>query len=290
MRHRVVNTMLNKLDLPPCTLGEGPVWRKESQEFIFTDIVNGTLYAAAQDGTVRILLQCRYQLGAFLLDAAGDLLLLTEAGVCACPYGGGEENFRLIWQIPMLPGERFNDAICDPVGRVLAGTKTEQDRNGSLWQFAPGQPPRRLLGGLKISNGMGFSGQGRIFYHTDSPDRTISQYDYDVETGRLSHGRALVKTDGGCVPDGMTVDKDGFLWTACWGGGRVERYTPEGILAQRYPLPACQVSSLIFGGAELDTLLVTSAAIGASGGQDGGVWMLKPGVRGVEEYRAALAC
>ena len=223
MRHRVVNTMLNKLDLPPCTLGEGPVWRKESQEFIFTDIVNGTLYAAAQDGTVRILLQCRYQLGAFLLDAAGDLLLLTEAGVFACPYSGGEENFRLIWQIPMLPGERFNDAICDPVGRVLAGTKTEQDRNGSLWQFAPGQPPRRLLGGLKISNGMGFSGQGRIFYHTDSPDRTISQYDYDVETGRLSHGRALVKTDGGCVPDGMTVDKDGFLWTACWGGGRVER-------------------------------------------------------------------
>lgn len=280
--------MPKKLELPPCMLGEGPLWRKESREFVFTDIVNGTLYAAGEEGTARTLLRCRYQLGAFLFDTAGDLLLLTEAGVFACPYGGGEKDFRLIWQVPMVPGERFNDAICDPAGRILAGTKTEQDRDGSLWQFSPGRPPRRILSGLKISNGMGFSGQGRIFYHTDSPDRAIRRYDYDIGSGGLSGGRVLVEVEPGCVPDGMTVDAEGCLWTACWGGGRVERYSPGGARMEAYLLPASQVSSVAFGGGEMDTLLVTSAAVGTSGGQEGGVWMLKPGAKGVEEYRAVL--
>lgn len=278
--------MLKKLELPPCTLGEGPLWHRESQEFVFADIVNGTLYTAAEDGAVRTLLRCRYQLGAFVFDRAGDLLLFTEVGVFFCPYGGGEPDFRPVWQIPMAAGERFNDAICDPAGRILAGTKTEEDQDGSLWQFAAGQSPRRMLSGLKISNGMGFSEQGRVFYHTDSPDRAIRRYDYDVKTGELSGGRLLIKTAEDCVPDGMTVDASGFLWTACWGGGRVACYTPEGASVKTYLLPASQISSLTFGGAALDTLLVTSAAIGAAGGADGGIWMLKTGVKGVEEYRA----
>lgn len=280
--------MLKKLDLPPCALGEGPLWRRESGEFIFTDIVNGLLYAASEEGAVRVLLQCRYQIGAFLFDAAGDLILLTEAGVFSCPYGGSEPEFRLLWQIPMTPGERFNDAICDPAGRILAGTKTELNRDGSLWQFSARQPPRRLMDGLKISNGMGFSGHGQILYHTDSPERIIRRCRYDVKSGALSGAYPLVKTQEDCVPDGMTVDASGFLWTACWGGGRVERYTPEGVLAASYPIPARQVSSVTFGGAGLDTLLVTSASIDSSDSEDGGIWMMRPGVKGVEEYRAQL--
>lgn len=269
-------------------MGEGPLWRRESGEFVFADIVNGLLYAATENGAVRVLLRCRYQLGAFLFDAAGDLILLTEAGVFACPYGGGEPDFRLLWQIPMIPGERFNDAICDSAGRILAGTKTEQDRDGTLWQFSPDQPPRRMLSGLKISNGMGFSDQGRTFYHTDSPERMIRRYHYDVNSGTLSDAFPLVKAREDCVPDGMTVDAAGNLWTACWGGGRVDRYTPEGILAASYPIPAHQVSSVTIGGANLDTLLVTSAAIGSNESEDGGIWMMRPGVKGVEEYRAQL--
>lgn len=278
--------MLKKLDLPPCALGEGPLWRRESGEFVFTDIINGTLYAAGEDGTVRTLLRCRYQTGAFLFDSTGDLLVLTEAGVFSCPYGGGEADFRLVWQVPMVPGERFNDAICDPMGRVLAGTKTEQDRDGSLWLFEPGRPPRRLLSGLKISNGMGFSDGGAVFYHTDSGDRAIRRYDYDAETGALSNGRVWIETGADCVPDGMTIDGAGCLWTACWGGGRVERYAPDGTLLERHPLPAGQVSSVAFGGEKLDVMMVTSAAVGTPGGQEGGVWLMRPGGAGVEEYRA----
>ncbi len=285
----MVSAMLKKLDLAPCTLGEGPLWHEETGEFAFTDIVNGRLYACTPEGETHLLLQCRYQLGAFLFDEAGDLLLLTEAGVFACPYGAGEEAFRPVWQVPMAPGERFNDAICDPAGRVLAGTKTPQNENGSLWLFENGRPPRRLLADLRISNGMGFARNGTVFYHTDSGDRAVRRYVYSPREGALAGGRVLVRLDSadGAVPDGMTVDADGCLWTACWGGGHVARWAPDGRLLAEIPLPASQVSSVAFGGAGLGTLLVTSAAVGTAGGEEGGTWLLDVGAQGVPEYRAA---
>lgn len=280
---------MQKLDLPPCTLGEGPLWHRETGEFVFTDIVNGALFACTGDGAVRTLLRCRYQLGAFLFDARGDLLLLTEDGVFACPYGGEEKDFRLVWSVPMAAGERFNDAICDPAGRVLAGTKREDNTGGSLWRFAAGQRPVRLLEGLKISNGMGFADGGRVFYHTDSGDRTIYRYRYNPADGSVADGRALVTltTADGAVPDGMTVDADGNLWAACWGGARVMRFSPDGAALDEIPMPAAQISSVAFGGEAMRQLLVTSASIGAKGPQEGGVWLLEAGAQGVEEYRAA---
>ena len=280
---------LRKLRLPPCTLGEGPLWHRETGEFVFTDIVKGTLFACTECGAVRELLRCRYQLGAFLFDARGDLLLLTEEGVFACPYGGGEPDFRRVWEMPMAEDERFNDAICDPEGRVIAGTKTERNTGGSLWLLEPGQKPRRLLENLKISNGMGFADGGNVFYHTDSGDRTIFKYSYDAATGSISNRRAVVtlSTPDGAVPDGMTVDAQGALWTACWGGGCVRRFGPDGAQRAEFSLPASQISSVAFGGAQLDRLLVTSASIGTDGGEEGGIWLLEPGARGVEEFRAA---
>ncbi|MEY8359839.1 SMP-30/gluconolactonase/LRE family protein [Anaerotruncus colihominis] len=279
-----------RLDLAPCALGEGPLWRRETGEFVFTDILAGTLYACTPGGAVRRLLKCCYQLGAFLFDRAGGLLLMTESGVFRCPYGGDESDFQLVWQVPMAPGERFNDAICDPAGRVLAGTKTEENRNGSLWLFEHGRPPRRLLEGLKISNGMGFSRDGERFYHTDSGDRAIYCYTYNVSEGTLSNRQiaVLLEEPGAAVPDGMTLDAQGMLWTACWDAGCVRRYTPGGRLLEELPFPARQVSSVAFGGSRLDTLLVTSAAVGSDGPDEGSVWLVKTAFCGLDEHRAAL--
>ncbi len=279
---------LHKLELPPCALGEGPLWHRETGEFVFTDILSGTLFACTPKGAVRTLLRCGYQTGAFVFDARGSLLLLTEKGVFSCPYGGSETDFRLLWEIPMAADERFNDAICDPEGRVIAGTKTDRDEDGSLWLFEAGRQPRRLLDGLKISNGMGFSDGGRTFYHTDSGDRAIYRYEYDPARGAIANRRVFAALSGpdGAVPDGMTVDSQGNVWTACWGGGCIRRFSPSGGQTAELALPAAQVSSVAFGGDRLDTLLVTSAAVGTSGGEEGGVWLLEPGAQGVEEYRA----
>ncbi len=282
--------MMKKLPLAPCTLGEGPLWHEETQEFVFADIVNGRLFAAAPNGAVRLLLQTDWQLGAFLFDTGGNLVLFTEKGVYSLPYGGSQTNCRLLWEIPMQAGERFNDAICDPAGRMLAGTKTEENRNGSLWLFAKGQPPKRLLQGLQISNGMGFAKGGTVFYHTDSCRRTIYRYNYDAVQGCFTAPQPFftLQTPDGAVPDGMTVDSRGQVWTACWGGSCLRCLDADGQEIARIPLPATQVSSLTFGGAGLQQMLVTSAACDCPGAEEGGIWLLDAPCPGVAEYRAVL--
>lgn len=280
---------MKQLDLVPCALGEGALWHRETEEFVFTDILNGRLFACSVQGDVRLLLQCRYQLGAFLFDTRGDLVLLTESGVFGCPYGGSEPDFHLLWSVPMVPGERFNDAVCDPAGRILAGTKTEENTDGSLWLFQSGHAPRKLLEGLKISNGMAFAGAGQILYHTDSGDRAIRRFRYDVARGTIAPDGIAVQLDSpdGAVPDGMTLDRDGNLWTACWGGCCVRCYTPEGHLQAQLDFPARQISSVAFGGTDGRQLLVTSAATGTDGGAEGGIWLTEAPTAGAEDFRAA---
>lgn len=277
-----------KLNLPPCELGEGPLWHPQTNEFVFTDILKGTLFACDGQGNVRTLLETPYQTGAFLFDRTGDLLVCTEKGVFHCTYGGGLEDFTLVYTIPMASDERFNDAICDPAGRILAGTKTDRNVEGGLWKLEEGKEPVRLLRDLQITNGMGFADGGKVFYHTDSGKRTIFRYDYDLESGTLSNGKPFVTLtdDNGAVPDGMTVDAQGNVWTALWGGSCIRQYSPEGELLQEIPMDASQVSSVIFGGEKLDTLLVTSAAVGAPEGENGGIWLLEPGCVGIPEHTA----
>lgn len=281
---------MRKLQLAPCALGENARWRRESGEFLFVDILQGRLFACTPEGEPRLLLQCRYQPGAVVLDQQGDLIVLTEAGVFHCPYGGSEADFSLLWQVPMRPGERFNDAVCDPSGRILAGTKTEYDRDGSLWLFEAGHQPRRLMSGLKISNGMGFADGGQVFYHTDSGDRAIRRYRYDLASGNIAPDGTVVCLDSpdGAVPDGMTLDAEGDLWTACWGGGCVRSYAPDGALGTVLSFPPRQVSSVTFGGPDLDRLLVTSAAVGTSSPEEGGIWTGPAPCRGAEDSRARV--
>lgn len=277
-----------KLNLPPCELGEGPLWHPQTNEFVFTDILTGTLFACDTAGKVRTLLQTPYLTGAFLFDEQGDILVCTEKGVYHCPYGGSVADFTLMHTVPMAADERFNDAICDPAGRILAGTKTDRNVEGGLWKLEKGKEPVKLLGDLQITNGMGFAQDGKVFYHTDSGKRTIFRYDYDAATGTLSGGKPFVTLtdENGAVPDGMTVDAMGNVWTALWGGSCVRQYSPEGQLLQEIPMTASQISSVIFGGEKLDTLLVTSAAVGAPEPDNGGIWLVSPGCVGAQEYSA----
>ena len=115
-------------------------------------------------------------------------------------------------------------------------------------------------------------------------------YTYNVSNGAISNRQiaVLLNEPGAAVPDGMTLDAQGMLWTACWDGGCVRRYTSGGRLLEELPFPARQVSSVAFGGSRLDTLLVTSAAIGSDGPDEGSVWLVKTAACGLDEHRAAL--
>jgi D-xylonolactonase len=282
---------LSQLPTQRCLLGENPVWFGLTSEFLWTDIVNGTLYGySTKTGLSRIVLSTKYQIGAFVLDTSDCILLFTEIGVMRANYG--KDGFcldeKVLFQVPFVPGERFNDAICDEKGRVLSGSKKENNTEGKLYCFEKDKSPKILLEHLEISNGMGFSPDGKIFYHVDSGPATITSYTYDVTTGSISHPRLLFKLENGFCPDGMTVDRDGTIWTCCWGIGNILKISPKGVLLDTIELPCKQCSSLCFGGDGFATLFITSATIGLieDSSFDGLCYSIDTRGVGRNEYRA----
>jgi D-xylonolactonase len=181
--------------------------------------------------------------------------------------------------------ERFNEVIADPEGRVYAGT---MGGNGRLFRFDPDGRVTELLDGLGIPNGMGFTPDLKSMYFTDSTPRQIYKFDYKRETGEITNRRvfAEIPADEG-LPDGMTVDAEGYVWTAIWFGGRVKRYSPDGRLDCEVFLPVKQVSAPAFGGPGLNDLFITSA------GTDTADALRPPGydasaARGGELYRVPV--
>lgn len=251
---------------PDCLLGENPVWYEPASEFLWTDIMRGVIYAySPESGEVRTVLKTPFQTGAFLIEEQGCLVLFTEKGVMYAKKtnGGFSLDTTPLWTVPFDEGERFNDAIADPEGRMISGAKRTDNTRGRLYRFAPGREPEVLLEGLDISNGMGFSPDGHTFYHTDSVPSVITAYDYTPDEP-LRNARTVVRLDTQYDPDGMTVDYEGNLWTACWGAGIILKLSPEGTQLGLSPIGVPQCTSLCFGGGELCDLLVTSASVGSA--------------------------
>lgn len=286
-----------------CMLGEGPVWNARNNLLYWTDIVKGEIWSySPQTYRISMVLSCSYQTGAFLFTEDQSLVLFTEAGVQAVPNCGGSyrvQDIRMLFAMNMINGERFNDAIADPRGRMIAGTKTKECTNGKLYSFCKGEKPKVLMDNLGISNGMGFSPDLKTFYHTDSAVATIMAYDYNLEIASISKPRKVITLgEGQGVPDGMTVDKNGDLWIACWGGAQILHITSNGEVLESIHLPALKASSVCFGGEALTTLFVTTAASGCVNSADGKdkegrylggrVYMLADGGKGVQDFDAII--
>lgn len=289
--------MIKSLDAPSCTLGENPLWRADTYEFYWTDIVKGTIYAwnPSDDKPAYSVLNTTFQIGAFLFTKSYDLLLFTEKGVFLAVQNknGYGSELKLLWSVSFTEGERFNDAICGPDGRLMAGSKREDNSDGSLYCFEMNKKPKILLEHLSISNGMGFSPDGTVFYHTDSGFGTITAYHYGQRGLAEPIGVLYQSPDLNAVPDGMTVDYQGNIWTALWGGHTILQISPQGLPLKQIHLHASQVSSVCFGDTHLDKLLVTSASIGSVDDSDcdsegnylgGNTYLLLDVGYGTEEY------
>ncbi len=248
-------------------LGEGPRWRADVKTFYWTDILAGKIFAynpATNEN--RLIFHCAYETGAFLFNQHYDLLLFTQKGLLLSRWSkGGYTEPICLFEMNLPQDERFNDATCDARGRIFAGTLRESHAGGNLYVFSRKKSPDILLSDLKISNGMGFSPDNKIFYHTDSGDRKITAYQYDIDAGTIHEPHTLYTAEKeNAVPDGMAVDAKGDIWTALWGGSCVQKISSQGKILCEYQFPALQVSSLCFGGNELTHLFVTSASIGES--------------------------
>jgi sugar lactone lactonase YvrE len=196
-------------------------------------------------------------------------------------------------------GNRVNDAKCDSRGRFWVGTMAYDWQThrgaGSLYRVDPDGSVLPALTGVSLSNGLAWSPDDATFYYVDSATQRIDQFAFDADAGRLANRRSLctVPAQAG-VPDGLTIDADGYLWLALWGGGALWRIEPlNGVVDRVITLPVTQVTSCAFGGPDLSDLYVTSAAVGLSQSAlsdqplAGGLFRIRPGVTGRPTQRFA---
>jgi sugar lactone lactonase YvrE len=191
---------------------------------------------------------------------------------------------------------RFNDGRVDRRGRFWSGTMVEGDQSsasGCLYSVDSTFGTRCQLTGVRISNSLCMSPDGRQLYFADSPTRTIRVFELNEPEGTLGASRIFAQTPAGADPDGATIDADGCLWSAHWGAGCVVRYTPQGRIDRTLRVPASQPTCVCFAGPDLDVLCVTTARDGLSETallsepNAGDVLLYRVGVRGLpeEEYR-----
>ena len=273
-----------------CQTGEGPIWHPDEKRIYWLDIPQGRMFR--YDPATGKHEQC-YQgapVGGITIQADGTLLLLGDRGSVRVWRDGIVGT--ILDEIPDETGSRFNDVIADPEGRVFCGTMPTEDRLGRLYRLELDGTVTKLLEGIGCSNGLGFTPDLKRVYYTDSMAHKIYLFDYDRATGDISNQGIFVETPKGeGIPDGMTVDAEGYVWSARWDGGVLVRFAPDGSEELRIAFPARKVSCPTFGGDDYGDLYVTTA-----GGPDkateghgaGALYRVRPGVKGVPEFRSRI--
>ena len=269
-----------------CACGEGPLWHEPQQRVYWVDIPPGRLFRYTPATGDHEQLLAGEAIGGFTIQADGALLLFMARGRVA-RWADGQVT-TLIDDIADERESRFNDVIADPAGRVFCGTMPTPDRPGRLYRLDTDGRLTRVLEGITCSNGMGFTPDGRGMYYTDSFKQEIYLFDYHEATGELANQRvfARVPAEEG-IPDGMTVDAEGFVWSARWDGGCVVRHAPDGSVDRRIEVPARKASSVIFAGPDYADLYITTAGgdrKDEDGPMAGALLRCRPGVCGVAEF------
>jgi sugar lactone lactonase YvrE len=286
------------------TLGEGPYWVPGEGRLLWVDIYEGQLHSTdvASGATDSVKLDTGGRSGpadrestggrsgpvgrgntggrsgpvgregtvsaAFPVVGGGILIAEDSRLTLRFPADGGERRpARVVAEVPARAGVRFNDGAVDPAGRVWIGSMHtgETEPLGELYRLDPGGVLTPVARNVTVSNGLGWSPDGARLYYVDSPSRKIDMFDYDAATGEAFSRRLFADlryADG--MPDGLTVDADGCVWVAMWGGAALRRFTPAGKPDVMLPVPVAKPTSCAFGGPDLSELYVTTASIGLS--------------------------
>jgi sugar lactone lactonase YvrE len=282
-----------------CTLGESPTWSNTEQALYWVDILACRIhrYAPAHlaaHAHLQIPVHTQWQVpaavGCLGLRQGGGLVLALRSGLhtfnpsasasnaaqaqtqstqCAADTNPNATALRL-WAHPeaSLPGNRMNDGKVSPDGRFFAGSmddRMDKENVASLYRLDPSGDCQAVVSGLKVSNGLAWSVDGKTMYHSDSRAATVWAYDYDVASGEISRRRVFINyQEAWGRPDGATVDAEGCYWSAGVRAGRLNRFSPEGELMSHIALPVSHPTMPCFGGADLKTIYVTSLRDGMS--------------------------
>lgn len=278
-------------------IGENPLWNPVEKMLYWADIIKGSIYRYDPKSGRHEEYYKGETFGGFCFQKDGSLLLFGENG--SVKKLKDSKLTTIIEEIPAERGTRFNDVIADPAGRVYCGTvphgaqkevpkgETELahiyclDIDGSITKLID----------VGISNGFGFTPNQKQMYYTDTLAREVLLADYDKETGNLKNHSVFVKNPSFMgLPDGMTVDKEGYVWIAYWDGGCLVRYTPEGEEDLRFQFPAKKVTSIIFGGENYQDIYVTTGGGDKKeeGDGAGALFRLDLGIQGVPEFLSKI--
>ena len=282
--------------------GESPCWDAVAGRLLWVDNVSGDLFAHVPATRSTRQIAVGIPVNAVAVNHDGRLVIAGASGILL-----RDESGRMESVIAEHDGEQlvFNDITVGPTSSIYGGTfhwgANGLERHGRLLLIRGDGTATVLDDGITLSNGLGFSPDGRTLYFTDTMERTIYRYDVDVATGLVHDRRVFVSvpvTEG--LPDGLAVDAEGFVWSAQWYGGEVVRYDPDGRVERRLAVPAQQVSSVAFGGGDLTDLYITTAgeywpsdqqppAFDPAGPMGGPLYRCQPGMRGQAPRRAAFA-
>lgn len=262
-------TEIHLVSAPLATIGESPVWDPDTERLYWID-VEGRIFRCTPDGREVRIWQLRGRPSSLALRAGGGAILTSGTTIQLFDFDTGEAE--VVADTGSGPLTRFNDGKVDRQGRFVTGLSDNRlvapalfpfvdaiEPSGCLVRLDPDLSVHRLAEGFGLTNGPCFSPDGATFYCGDSFAHRVYAFDYDPDTGDASNRRVLASfEDPQVLPDGATVDEEGFVWVAANFAGEIRRFAPDGTLERTLTLPSPKPTSVAFGGADMDVLFVTT--------------------------------
>ena len=269
-------------------LVEGPVW-VPGRGLMFSDVHGGGVHCLSADGAVTTVFPHRRGIGGIALHAENGLVV-GGRNIAFKSFDGGD-TVVLLERDPEHGNVGFNDLTTDAAGRIYVGSlgspvfEEGEQLPGDLHVIDLDGAARIVAEDVLLTNGLGFSPDGKTLYHSDSRRQTV--YCYDVrDNGDLGPKRTFATLDDG-APDGLAVSADGAVWVAVAGGGCVAVFEPDGSLRQRIAVPMPMCTSVCFGGDDLNDLYIVTGSEGVEGDREGSVFRERLGVAGM---RVPITC
>lgn len=285
---------ITRLNVPQCSVGEGPVWDVQSQSLFWIDILGKLVHRLDADGLVKCW-DVPDIIGSMAIAADGNAIVALANGVHRLDWESGA--CTMLATSPDLNEQvQLADGKVDRRGRFIVGSSDRgmKEARGKLYALDPGASAlREIDDGITLSNGPCWSPDDKIFYHADSILNLIFAYDYNIENGTLSNKRRFASTEElGGIPDGATVDAQGHVWSAICEGGKLVRFRPNGSIERIVEFPQKLPGSVMFGGPNLDRIYVPTLSPAFMGREadpfDGSTFVVDgQRIRGLPEPRFA---
>jgi L-arabinonolactonase len=284
---------ITRLDVPQCSVGEGPVWDVKTQRLYWIDILEKKVHCLDPSTGSTQLWSVPNIIGSMAIRKDGGAIVALANGVHTLDLDSGECHM-LATSADLNDKVQLADGKVDRRGRFIVGSSDRgmKEARGKLYALDPGATAlREIDSDIFLSNGPCWSPDDKVFYHADSIRKLIYAYDYDIGRGTLSNRRIFASTaDLGGIPDGATVDSEGHLWSAICEGAKLVRFRPDGSIERIVEMPLKLPGSVMFGGPQLDQLYVPTLSPAFMGRPadplDGSTFVIDGlGIRGLPEPR-----